>query len=88
MSVHTGDLFAALDAEVDVAPFDLLLANPPYIPTMQLASLDCNVREYEPTNALDGGLDGMTLHRRILYEGVSRGECGRAGVPRDSIRSA
>ena len=63
---HCGDLFAALDKLVDARPFDLIVANPPYIATAQIAGLDVNVRDYEPRLALDGGTDGLDPHRKIL----------------------
>lgn len=70
--VAQGDLYEVLTAStrqrggVDVQPFHIITANPPYIATAQIAELDRNVREYEPVAALDGGLDGMVVHRRIL----------------------
>ncbi len=72
VTVEQGDLFAPLDALVDRYPFHLLVANPPYIPTNQIPGLDRSVREYEPLAALDGGLDGLVIHRRILAEAPAR----------------
>ena len=69
--IEEGDLFAPLERLVDRQPFHLLVANPPYIPTGQIAQLDRSVREYEPLSALDGGLDGLAIHRRILSESPS-----------------
>ena len=66
VQVLVGDLFEPVLASVDPRPFDLILANPPYIPTDQMATLDASVRDYEPAVALDGGADGLTVHRRIL----------------------
>ena len=66
VSVEEGDLFEPLKRVVDARPFDLIVANPPYIPTSQLKTLDRSVRDYEPVAALDGGTDGLVLHRRIL----------------------
>jgi release factor glutamine methyltransferase len=62
----TGDLFEALESLVDRRPFDLLLANPPYIATDVVKTLDRSVKDYEPHLALDGGGDGLDPHRRIL----------------------
>ena len=45
--------------------FDLIYANPPYIETGLLASLDKNVRDYDPSLALDGGVDGLDAYRAI-----------------------
>jgi release factor glutamine methyltransferase len=70
--VEQGDLFAPLDRLADRDPFHLLVANPPYIPTAQIPQLDRSVRDYEPLTALDGGLDGLSIHRRILTESPPR----------------
>lgn len=45
--------------------FDLLVCNPPYIPTSEIQDLDNSVRDYEPVLALDGGLDGLNFYRYI-----------------------
>lgn len=57
-----GDLAAPL---AGLPPFDLLVANLPYIPTAQLADLQAEVRDYEPRDALDGGADGLDLLRAL-----------------------
>jgi release factor glutamine methyltransferase len=72
VAVEQGDLFEPLAKLVDLRPFDLVVANPPYIPTAQLETLDRSVRDYEPVQALDGGLDGLVLHRRILHDAPAR----------------
>lgn len=46
--------------------FDLVLSNPPYIPTQDLAELMPEVAEHEPSSALDGGADGLAAYRRIV----------------------
>ena len=48
------------------ASFDLVVSNPPYIPSAELSALPTEVREYEPLEALDGGEDGLELYRRLL----------------------
>ncbi|HEV8604369.1 MAG TPA: peptide chain release factor N(5)-glutamine methyltransferase [Tepidisphaeraceae bacterium] len=70
--LEEGDLFAALEGKVDAQPFALIVANPPYIATGQMTSLPRNVREYEPLSALDGGLDGLVVHRKILAGAAER----------------
>ncbi|HEY7118231.1 MAG TPA: peptide chain release factor N(5)-glutamine methyltransferase [Tepidisphaeraceae bacterium] len=72
VTVEQGDLFEPLQTIVDPQPFDLIVANPPYIPHAQLESLDRSVREYEPLLALDGGPDGLDPHRRILRDAPPR----------------
>jgi release factor glutamine methyltransferase len=62
-----GDLFAALGAEERL--FDLIVSNPPYIRTGELSMLAPEIREWEPTVALDGGVDGIDSYRRIIGEG-------------------
>ncbi len=48
--------------------FDVVLANPPYIPTADIAVLDADVRNHEPHAALDGGVDGLDCYRSILQQ--------------------
>ena len=45
--------------------FDLLLCNPPYIPSAELAGLAAEVRRHDPHTALDGGEDGLAAYRRL-----------------------
>jgi release factor glutamine methyltransferase len=72
VKVEVGDLFAPLTGLVDAQPFDLIVANPPYIASDQIDKLDRSVRDYEPRAALDGGVDGLEIHRRILAEAPNR----------------
>lgn len=48
--------------------FDLVVSNPPYIPSTVLAELPSEVTSFEPRLALDGGEDGLDLYRRLLSE--------------------
>lgn len=48
--------------------FDVVLSNPPYIPSHAVATLDADVRDYEPHSALDGGADGLDCYRSILQQ--------------------
>ena len=65
VQVVSSNLFAALDATYD-ATFDLVISNPPYIPTQVVAQLSLEVLDYEPTLALDGGADGLDILRAML----------------------
>ncbi len=49
--------------------WDVLVSNPPYIPTPDLAALQPEVRGYEPRAALDGGADGLLLVRALIHRG-------------------
>jgi release factor glutamine methyltransferase len=64
-----GDLDAAIPA---AARFDLVTANPPYIPSGDIAELPADVRDHEPRLALDGGDDGLVLVRRVVQAAVRR----------------
>jgi len=66
ISIELGDLYEPLTRIVDAQPFDLIVSNPPYIPTAEWEKLDRSVKDYEPRTALDGGDDGLDFHRRIL----------------------
>ncbi|HTP66837.1 MAG TPA: peptide chain release factor N(5)-glutamine methyltransferase [Geobacteraceae bacterium] len=46
--------------------FDLIVSNPPYIPSGDIDGLQPEVRDYEPREALDGGADGLDFYRRII----------------------
>jgi len=48
--------------------FDLIVSNPPYIRSADIAGLEREVREYDPTRALDGGSDGLDAYRAIAPE--------------------
>jgi release factor glutamine methyltransferase len=48
--------------------FDLIVSNPPYIRSADIPRLDREVREYDPSDALDGGADGLAAYRAIIPE--------------------
>lgn len=50
--------------------FDVIVSNPPYIPTGEIDGLDASVAAFEPFSALDGGADGMMFYRRIIPESI------------------
>lgn len=47
------------------APFDIVVSNPPYIPTDEVAELQPEIREHEPLEAATDGADGLRYYRRI-----------------------
>lgn len=57
------DYASALDG-----PFDLVVSNPPYIPSGDIKTLEVDVRDHDPRLALDGGLDGLVAYRAIAAE--------------------
>ncbi|MGH1550242.1 putative protein N(5)-glutamine methyltransferase [Leifsonia poae] len=65
--VFEGDLFAALPAALR-GRVDVLAVNAPYVPTDAIALMPPEARDHEPPVALDGGADGLDLHRRIAAE--------------------
>ena len=60
-----GHLWCALDGQVPETAVDLVVSNPPYIPSGILPTLMAEV-QWEPRRALDGGRDGLAFHRAII----------------------
>ena len=77
--------------------FDLIVCNPPYIPTKDMPELDTSVKDYEPRAALDGGEDGLDFFQEIAKRwkevlkpgGAMMFECGigQSGSIADILRS-
>ncbi|MGK2853033.1 MAG: putative protein N(5)-glutamine methyltransferase [Microbacteriaceae bacterium] len=67
--VVQGDLFEALPTSL-LGRFNVIAANAPYVPTADIDLLPREARQFEPRAALDGGEDGLDLHRRICAEAV------------------
>ncbi|MGF9649625.1 putative protein N(5)-glutamine methyltransferase [Pseudarthrobacter oxydans] len=63
--VHQGDLYAALPTRLK-RQVQLIVANAPYVPTSVLPTMPPEVRIYERQISLDGGPDGLDLHRRVI----------------------
>jgi release factor glutamine methyltransferase len=63
-----GPDFGALTFSTPTPPLDLIISNPPYIPTAEIATLDPEVRDYDPRGALDGGADGLDYYRQFARE--------------------
>lgn len=66
ISFFEGDLLSPFqDGKV---PIHVLLSNPPYIPSADIEELDPQVKDHEPLSALDGGIDGLDLYRRMISQ--------------------
>jgi release factor glutamine methyltransferase len=78
--------------------FDLIVSNPPYICSADIAGLDREVREYDPPCALDGGADGLTAYRAIAPEAarllapggtlIVEAGCGQSGPIADLMSAS
>ena len=66
VSLLQGDL---LEPAREEAPFDLIVSNPPYVTSAEMAEVPATVRDFEPRSALSPGDDGLVLHRRLVEEG-------------------
>lgn len=66
VDVRLGNLVSPLDRETEWGTFDVLVSNPPYIPSSVMGSLPHEVADYEPSLALDGGADGLDIFRRLV----------------------
>lgn len=65
--VYLGDLFAPLPTELR-GSVELLLVNAPYVPSSEIERMPAEARLHEPRIALDGGGDGLDIHRRVAAE--------------------
>jgi release factor glutamine methyltransferase len=92
-ALSTRATFVACDYASGLSgPFDLIVSNPPYIRSADIADLATEVREYDPPAALDGGADGLSAYRALIPQAArllaprgilvveaGRGQCGRIG---------
>ena len=96
-TLHRGDLYDALPARL-AGRVAVLAANAPYVPSDRVADMPPEARDHEPRVALDGGADGVDLHRRLAAGaarwlapgGVLLVETGReqAGLTTDAMAAA
>jgi release factor glutamine methyltransferase len=78
--------------------FDLIVSNPPYIRSADIAKLDREVREYDPPRALDGGADGLDAYRTIVPQAagllapggtlIVEAGCGQSGPIADLMSAS
>ena len=52
----------------DLGNFDIMISNPPYIPTTEIQTLERDVKDYDPMLALDGGADGLDFYRALAKQ--------------------
>lgn len=71
IQLQEGDLFAQLEG-----PFDLIVANPPYVGESEAGQLDPEVREFEPKMAIFAAEEGLEILRRIVQESPARSGAG------------
>lgn len=73
IKVVQSDMFDGL-----IGKFDLIVSNPPYVPSTRLHSLPRSVLDFEPMEAIDGGVQGVEIIKRIILG--SKDELDRGGV--------
>ena len=76
-----GNLWQAVNGQAPAGSVDLVVANPPYVPTRDVATLMPEI-QWEPRLALDGGADGLRVQREIIAtspERIRPGGCAPAG---------
>ena len=58
-------------SKFNVGKYDLIVSNPPYIPSRDIKNLSKDIINYEPLVALNGGIDGLDLIRKVIYKSNS-----------------
>ncbi len=71
VQVHQGDLFGGLTGLGLEGTIDVIICNPPYISTSRLAGDRAYLLEHEPREAFDGGPYGLSIHQRVIKEGLA-----------------
>ena len=51
--------------------YDLIVSNPPYIPSSEIKNLSKDIINYEPLIALNGGHDGLDLIKKVIYKSIT-----------------
>jgi release factor glutamine methyltransferase len=67
IAFRVGDLLGPVAGE---RPFDVIVSNPPYIPTEMMPTLEPGVRDFEPHAALDGGPGGLLVVTRLIEQAI------------------
>jgi len=55
-------------SKYNIGKYDIIVSNPPYIPSKSIKNLSKDIKEYEPTNALDGGIDGVDFIKKVIHQ--------------------
>ena len=55
-------------SKFNIGKYDLIVSNPPYIPSKDIKKLSKDIINFEPKKALDGGLDGLALIKKVIYK--------------------
>ena len=71
VTLYCGDLFSPFRGPKYEGAVDIVVCNPPYIPTGSLKRLPPEITEHEPLIALDAGPYGMDFYRRLISDSVS-----------------
>jgi release factor glutamine methyltransferase len=69
-------LAESLASPADFPPLDLVISNPPYIPAAEIDTLQPEVRDFDPRQALEGGPDGLDFYRLIASQAGARLKTG------------
>ncbi len=69
LNLHHRSEFKVFDLnKFDYGKYDLIISNPPYVPTNDIKKLSKDITDYEPKLALDGGSDGLDLIKKVIYK--------------------
>ena len=69
LELHHRSKFKTIDLNnINVGKYDLIVSNPPYIPSKDIKNLSKDIINYEPLSALDGGSDGLDLIKKVIYK--------------------
>jgi release factor glutamine methyltransferase len=71
VTVYKGDLFAPLKETGIEGQADIIVSNPPYIPSSKLQSSHSHLLYHEPKEAFDGGIYGFSVHQRLIKESIA-----------------
>jgi len=68
LNLHKRSKFKVFDIDkFFIGNYDLVVSNPPYISSIDMINLEKDIKNYEPTIALDGGKDGLKLIKKVIY---------------------